>query len=207
MAQTNTPAAARLDVALTAGPHWADHDGYLCANYPKANNQVACAVTGMKGLDVRISEGAESSTIFLAPNVHQFTEDTDRCTCADNTTHTQMLELGIGLEKIGSESSASACKTLIAKNLTVGGVGDYITNIKFDAIDGCTTLQAQGDEACGGSNYKSVKVGTIGITRTFEVVTGIVCSGDQLVAKSASLSFCNGLLQGFSALWVLPHSV
>ncbi len=199
MAQTNTPAAARLDVALTAGPHWADHDGYLCANYPKANNQVACAVTGMKGLDVRISEGAESSTIFLAPNVHQFTEDTDRCTCADNTTHTQMLELGIGLEKIGSESSASACKTLIAKNLTVGGVGDYITNIKFDAIDGCTTLQAQGDEACGGSNYKSVKVGTIGITRTFEVVTGIVCSGDQLVAKSASLSFCNGLLQGFSA--------
>ena len=202
MAQSNTPAADRLDFALTAGPAWYDNDAYLCVSYPAADGQVACAVSGYKGLDVRVAEGDNVSTIFLAPNVHQFTEDTDLCAQPDGTSsseNTQMLELGIGLEKIGSYSTASECKTLIAKNLTVGGIGNYITDITFDAIGGCTTLQGAPQETCGGGKYKKMKMGTIGLSQNISMVTGIMCSGDSLVAENATLTFCGGLLQGISS--------
>jgi len=150
MGQSHTPAADRLDFALTAGPQWTDHDAYLCADYAQADHQVACEVSGYKGLDVRVAEGDNVSTIFLAPNVHQFTEDSDNCKIPDGANggalHTQMLELGVGLEKIASYSTASECKTLIAKNLTVGGIGDYIKEITFDAIGACTTLRGSFQE-------------------------------------------------------------
>jgi len=202
MGQSHTPAADRLDFALTAGPQWTDHDAYLCADYAQADHQVACEVSGYKGLDVRVAEGDNVSTIFLAPNVHQFTEDSDNCKIPDGANggalHTQMLELGVGLEKIASYSTASECKTLIAKNLTVGGIGDYIKEITFDAIGGCTTLQGTFQESCDDGKYTKMKMGTIGYKGDLPVITGIACSGDSMAVFAATLTFCNGLLQGVS---------
>jgi hypothetical protein len=200
MGQSNTPAADRLDFALTAGPQWTNADAYLCDNYAEADHQVACEVTGMKGLDVKIWAGPNCSTIFLAPNVHEFTEDSNSCTIPPgangNALHTQMLELGVGLEKIGSYSTPTVCKTLIAKNLSVGGVGNYIKEITFDQIGGCTTLQGAPQEACDDGKWTKMKMGTIGFKGDLPVITGIACSGDSMAVYAATLTFCNGLLQG-----------
>ena len=134
-------------------------------------------------------------------------EFSELCKCPDDAKacypdgldSTNTLELGIGLERVTDYIDANdGCRTLIAKNLSVGVeggmIGPYITGIEL-INNPCPMIVAENGDECDDEKYSTVKLGTHGIDLEIPVVTGVCCSGDTLQVNFQKLTFCSGLLK------------
>ena len=130
----------------------------------------------------------------------------------------QMLVLGRGLQVRDSyktkPSDGNKCKTLITNKLTLKGAnadgctapgpcaGPAVgrgTNVEtissFTCAGGIPTMKVEpASSPCTEGDYYNVKYGPNGLTSSFDVVTGVVCSGDSLEIRTMGMVFCDGLL-------------
>ena len=193
---------------IVKGPTWFNSNTYLCSDGQQlpAEGKSFCNFEARRGIDLRSSVGC-SGTGLLAINYAGSMEFSELCKCPDDAKacypdgldSTNTLELGIGLERVTDYIDANdGCRTLIAKNLSVGVeggmIGPYITGIEL-INNPCPMIVAENGDECDDEKYSTVKLGTHGIDLEIPVVTGVCCSGDTLQVNFQKLTFCSGLLK------------